>query len=167
MKLYVVRHAIAWDPDPIRWPADRDRPLTASGEKQFRRAARGIRQIVPEIDALLTSPYTRAHQTATILKEEAHWPSPRACAELEAGAAPERILRAVFRHERASALALVGHEPDLSDLCAYLLLGRDSRPPFKLKKGAVVCLRVECGLGPGVVSLDWLLPPRVLREFDG
>ena len=43
MDLYLVRHAIAFNPDPTQWPDDSQRPLTPEGQKRFKRAARGNR----------------------------------------------------------------------------------------------------------------------------
>jgi phosphohistidine phosphatase len=60
MDLYLVRHAIAGDADPSRWPNDSDRPLTPAGEKRFRRAARGLGRIVPKVDVVLSSTFARA-----------------------------------------------------------------------------------------------------------
>jgi phosphohistidine phosphatase len=40
MDLYLVRYAIAFDPDETQWPDDSQRPLTPDGEKHFKQAAR-------------------------------------------------------------------------------------------------------------------------------
>src|SRR5215471_19083588 len=88
MYLYLVRHAIAFEPDPAQWPDDRDRPLTPEGEKRFRQAALGLRELVPSVDAVLSSPLVRAWQTAAILARKAGWPEPQRFDALEPGTPP-------------------------------------------------------------------------------
>ena len=76
MELYLVRHAIAEERDPRRWPDDAQRPLSERGRARFARAAAGLRTLGVEVDLLLSSPYARAWATAEILSEEAGWPAP-------------------------------------------------------------------------------------------
>src|SRR5919108_1086248 len=110
MRVYLVRHAIAYNRDPEAWPSDRDRPLTDAGVKKFRRAARGLQQFVPEVDTVLSSRLTRAWQTAGILMEEASWPAAVACAALEPGHPAPEAVAAPPAHATAAGVALVGHE---------------------------------------------------------
>ncbi|MBI1851899.1 MAG: histidine phosphatase family protein [Planctomycetes bacterium] len=166
MNLIIIRHAIAHEHDPSRWPADRDRPLTDEGTRRFERSARALGRLVPDVAILLASPFVRTWQTAKILEVEARWPSPVESVELESGATPERILKALARHASAAEVAIVGHEPDLGNLCAYLLVGRDARSPFEFKKGAAACAEVGRRFAPGSATLKWLLPPKVLAEVD-
>ena len=76
MELYLVRHAIAGKPDAASWPDDSERPLTEEGITRFRPAARGLATLVPDVERVLSSPWTRAWQTAEILQEENDWPAP-------------------------------------------------------------------------------------------
>ena len=86
MKLLLVRHAIAEERDDKRWPSDADRPLTQRGMRRFRSAAAGLGTLVPEVDRLLTSPFVRAHQTATILEDVLDWPEAEVRPHLAGGA---------------------------------------------------------------------------------
>ena len=70
MILYLIRHATAFDPDPVKWADDRQRPLTDEGAEKFRQAAKKLKRIAPEVDAVLSSSLVRAWQTAKILEEE-------------------------------------------------------------------------------------------------
>ena len=96
MYVYLVRHAIAFEPDSSAWPDDRERPLTPAGQKRFRRAARGLRTLVPSVDLMLSSPLTRAWQTAEVLQQVARWPAPTRFEPLEPGRAPEEVLEALI-----------------------------------------------------------------------
>src|SRR5439155_13416515 len=84
VELLLVRHAIAFNRDPDRWPHDGDRSLTPQGEARFRKAARGLKAILPSVELVLSSPYARAWRTAEILSEETGWPDPKPSEALEA-----------------------------------------------------------------------------------
>ena len=165
LELLVVRHAIAESRDPVAWPDDSARPLTARGERRFRSAARGLRRIVPAVDAVLASPYERAWRTAELLHEEAGWPEPERCRELEAPRPPEDVLGPLAKRSEAS-LALVGHEPHLSLLASLLLTGGPDSARIELRKGGVVLLGFAGRCEPGQAVLRWYLTPKLLRALD-
>jgi phosphohistidine phosphatase len=165
MNVYLVRHAIAFEPDPTAWPDDRERPLTPGGEKKFRRAVRGLQQLVPSVDLVLSSPLTRAWQTAAILAKDAGWPEPRRFDPLEPGRSPAEVLDGLQPHQGAAAMALVGHEPSLHELAAYFLTGDPGSGRLVLRKGGVVSLIFEHGLQPAGAELEWLVRPRILRAL--
>ena len=159
MELYVVRHGIAFDRDPGRWPDDRDRPLTEEGEARFRRAARGLARITGSVDIVLSSPLARAWRTAELLEDEAGWPEPIGCGELEPERRPVEVVGALEPYRSADAVALVGHEPLLGEVIGHLLSGGADDGAIPLKKG-----------GAAMVSLDgddaelrWLLTPKIER----
>jgi phosphohistidine phosphatase len=165
MDLYLVRHAIAFDPDPQRWPQDRDRPLTPRGEKRFVRAARGMAELVDSVDVVLSSPFARAWRTAELLHKHADWPAPVECSALEAGGAPADALQALQPHASASAVALVGHEPNMHELASYLLTAEANHAQLEFRKGGVARLSIDSALRPGSATLVWLLTPKVLRTL--
>ena len=153
--IYVVRHAIAEERDADRWPDDAERPLTEAGEESFREAARGLARIVPSVDVVLASPYVRAWRTAEILAEEAGWPAPTRCIELEAWRAPSDAVDVLG--EQRGSVALVGHEPYLSRLVSLLLAKDDDAVHIDLKKGGVI--HVEDRV------LRWYATPKLLRAI--
>ncbi|MGI9147570.1 MAG: SixA phosphatase family protein [Chloroflexota bacterium] len=165
MDLYLVRHAVAFDFDPSRWPDDSQRPLTPEGQKRFKRSARGLRALVPSVDVVLSSPWVRAWQTAEILESEAHWPSPLACEALASGRAPAEILQALEPSTSHGMSALGGHEPSLHELVSYLLAADMARVQIEMKKGGLARLKLSDGLRPGAARLQWLLAPKVLRAL--
>lgn len=163
-ELLIIRHAIAHERDPSSWPNDDERPLTKQGIDRFHRAARGLRRIADAPDELLCSPLVRARQTAAILEEKAGFPAPIELQALRPGADVAATIRAL--QERAAArIALVGHEPDLSQLIAVLLGGLAVRVAVEMKKGAVAQLAFAARIDPGAGTLRALLPPRVLRAL--
>jgi phosphohistidine phosphatase len=165
MELYLIRHGVAATRDPSRWPEDRDRPLTPEGEDRFRKAARGLGKLVPAVERVFASELARAWRTAELLHEEIEWPQPEKCVELEPGATAELAVRALVPVSGAASVALVGHEPNLSDLAALLLTGDQDGVGIQLKKGAVISLEVDGLPGDGDALLRWALPPKALRAL--
>jgi phosphohistidine phosphatase len=165
MELYVVRHAIAAERDPERWPDDRDRPLTPAGMVKFRAAARGLARLASDIEAVWSSPLRRAWQTAEILHVDAGWPAPRECAALEPDRPAAEIIRELAAAAHGAPVALVGHAPNLDELIALLLEGPRGQPRFALRKGGAACLDVE-PRKPGDAGLLWFASPKLLRSLD-
>ena len=149
--IYLVRHAIAEDRDAERWPDDALRPLTKDGEKKFRRAARGLREVASTVDVVLASPYVRAWRTAEILHEEAKWPPPAREERLEAWRDPSDGLALTGGD---GTIALVGHEPYLSRLASLVLTGDDDKVHIDFKKGGVILLEGT--------MLRWYATPKML-----
>ena len=158
LDLFIVRHGIAEEQDPIRWPDDADRPLTMEGEVAFRRAAQGLAKLADPVSTVLASPYVRAWRTAEILHEEAGWPKPEPFKALEADNTPQDVIDELASAPGGPSIALVGHEPMLSELTGILVGGGS----VELKKGAIARLDVRA-LTRGGATLRWLLPPKVLR----
>ena len=164
MDLYIVRHAAAYGRDPDRWPDDSRRPLTPEGEEEFRLAARGLARIASRADAVLSSPYQRAWQTAQILSELDSWPTPEPSPVLEPTLPPQKAALAL--EDYAGTVAVVGHRPGLHELAAYLLTGEADGLEITIKKGGVVCIRIDGTLEPGAGELRWLLTPKALRSLS-
>ena len=155
MELYLIRHGPAEERDPARWPDDEDRPLTADGEEETGRAARGLARQMEAVDRIVTSPARRARRTAEILREQlgrpvrlAQWPELRPDSE----AAPI-LARAAAEGGR---LVLVGHEPTLGELVSYALTGEAGRL-VRLSRAGAASLTFPSRMVPGGAQLDWLL----------
>ena len=164
VEVFLVRHAIAHERDRTRWPNDALRPLTAEGKKKFRKAARGLAHCLPRGAVLLTSPFTRARETAAILAAATRGPKAVECEQLAAGA-PVELAFELLRGRREKAVVLVGHEPHLSTWMSAALAGGHARLKIEFKKGGAACLDFEKRVEPGGATLRWMLPPRTLREL--
>lgn len=162
MRLLIVRHAIAV-PRGTAGIEDDARPLTSHGVKRFERAARGIAALLPPPDALLTSPLPRARHTAELLA--AAWGGIDVSDEpaLAGGDldALGRLLDA--RRRRCKLLAIVGHEPHLSQVLAHVVGARHA-PPLEFRKGGAALVDLPGRFAQGGALL-WFLPPRVLRRL--
>jgi phosphohistidine phosphatase len=161
MELIIIRHAIAVARGTPGVP-DEDRPLTPEGEQKFREAAKGLAALVDPPDAVLTSPWLRARQTAAIAAAAWGRVEPVETPALASGSFEEQA-EVLDRYPRDATVAVVGHEPWVSELLARLLGTRhDERLEFK--KGGVAVVEVPGRLAGGG-RLVWYLPPKVLRRL--
>jgi phosphohistidine phosphatase len=164
--VYLVRHAIGEQRDYARWPDDSKRPLSPEGVARFRPAARGLRELVPNVDAMLTSPWVRAQQTAEVLEEETGWPAPQPSAPL-AGNRPAADALPVLRSlDGIGSVAVVGHEPYVSSLVSLLAAGEDGVLDLEVKKGGVVFVACLGTPAPDAGVLRWSVSPKILRRLD-
>ncbi len=159
MELWLLRHAAA--EDQAESGHDADRTLTEDGHKRARDVARGLAQLEPGIQLILTSPYARARQTAEPAARALRLAGKlRETQALEPSSDPQEILDEV-RAEKAESILLVGHEPHLGALLGRLVSGRPGLE-IPMKKAAVARLTWT---GSGAATLRALLPPKVLARF--
>ncbi len=156
MNLWIVRHAIAEDRSDSL--PDHERELTKKGVKRFTRHVRALSRIDVRFSELLTSPWTRAVQTAELLAKLAER-EPVQIDEL-ASAPSQALLDAISG--RGEDVAVVGHEPWLSELVAWLVLGDPNLAPcFPLEKGGVILLAGDPR--PSAMTLRASFSPAILR----
>lgn len=162
MRLILLRHGPAGTADAKRWPDDRERPLSAIGKKRTRKAALGIARLEPKLGRIWTSPLVRARETAERLAA-AYDPKPKIVVvdALAPGIDIWRELISESRRTPGEVLALVGHEPDLGML-AGRLVGREATA-LPLKKAGACRIDTSGLLRGGSGTLEWFLPPRILR----
>ncbi len=155
MQLYFLRHGLAEWPewDPAR---DHERPLTKEGVKKMKAIAQAIARLDPKFDAILSSPYTRAWQTADIVANALGLEA-RAEPRLAPGFNIESLTEIVRVNAEAKSLLLIGHEPTFSAVIAQLIGGGR----VVIKKGALARVDVD-GDGELHGELVWLLQPKVL-----
>lgn len=160
MRLVIIRHAAAV-PHGTPGIAEEDRPLTPEGEAKFREAARALARVFDRPDALLTSPWLRARQTAAIAG--AAWKIEPKEAKALAGGTFEEHAALLDAYPKDATLVIVGHEPYVSGLLARLLgVKRPERLEFK--KGGVAVVDLPGALAEGGVLVAYL-PPKVLRKL--
>lgn len=162
MDLYLVRHAIAAERDDGAFPNDDERPLTTDGIHKFRLASQGLAELGMKPSRIVSSPLLRARQTAEILRDIVSKDAPITISPaLTPGAEHGALVKAIAKYAE-DEIAVVGHEPHLSGLASYLLVGGDSAV-LEFKKGAVARLKFPERAAPGAGSLEWLIQPGALR----
>jgi phosphohistidine phosphatase len=158
MKLYVIRHAIALD--AAEGMRDEERPLTDEGRERFADGVRGLERLDVRFDLVLHSPLLRAAETAELLVPLLD-DDGGTLVTAELAQAPTPALLELLT---AAEVAVVGHEPWLSELIAWLVTQRrELATGFELKKGAVAVLEGEPR--PGGMALLAFYPPGALREL--
>ena len=120
LELCFFRHAIAVDREDPSVTSDSERPLTEEGVRKTRLAAEGLKRMDVGFDKILTSPWLRASQTASLLAEVLLLQAPEKMAGLEGDRQPEELVEALAHHHGKKTL-LVGHEPLLSATVVPLL----------------------------------------------
>ncbi|MGL4400236.1 MAG: phosphohistidine phosphatase SixA [Luteolibacter sp.] len=157
MDLILLRHGKAEDNHP---DGDFSRPLVEKGRKQSRRAAMLLRAAEMLPDIVLTSPLVRARQTAEEFCNTAGIPGATIQGWLACGMAPETAMRELAAFHDFKSVAIVGHEPDFSQLIQWILGANGGS--IEVKKGAIASLRVSPPSRSG--TLVCLIPPALMKN---
>ena len=168
MKLLVVRHAIAEDQEEFKGTGESDdlRPLTPEGRRKMKDVARGLRQVVPTIDLLATSPLVRADQTAQIVAGAYKGIKSMTVRHLRPEGSIQSVLKWLGKRKGDSVVAVVGHEPQLGVLVSWLLTGLQ-KSFVEMKKGGACLIEMDESMRPGRAKLLWFLTPSQLRVIGG
>jgi phosphohistidine phosphatase len=162
MILYFLRHGLAglrkeWEGDDSR------RPLTKKGLKHMGTQAKTIVRLDLQLDVIITSPLTRAFQTADIVARKLKMVAPLEHDERLAPGFDRADLEQVLAdHPGAKNIMLVGHAPDFSLTISALTGGGN----VTLKKGGLARVDITA-TDPLQGGLVWLLPPKImlLQQF--
>ncbi|HXL39486.1 MAG TPA: phosphohistidine phosphatase SixA [Myxococcales bacterium] len=161
MQLYVVEHGIAVEGGegiPDEW-----RPLTDRGRRRFQKTARAFGKLGRKLDLILTSPLVRAVQTAEILAGETEPGEVAVLAELDPKFDVEALRNAIAsRAGKAEAVAIVGHEPQLSSVLAAL--SGVSQAEIDLENGTIVRVDVSTLTDGASADPRWWLKPKGTRK---
>ena len=134
-----IKHLILWrHADAEIATAQQDdmaRALTFKGVKQSRLMAKWLNQYLPKDTLVLVSPALRALQTAEPLDVQAE-----VVDVLQPEASLHHILSLLGQYS-AESILLIGHQPWLGELIAYMLRGQGEA--ISVKKGAVWWLRLS------------------------
>src|SRR5215471_9197640 len=125
MEIYLLRHGLAVERGAQDYNSDAERPLTDEGERKLRDIALAMRKMELEFDLILSSPYTRARQTAEIVADGL---KARKQLEYSDALTPDGSMRELIeflnrRKPKPDSILLVGHEPYLSGLVSLLVSG--------------------------------------------
>lgn len=162
--LYLVRHAIAFERGGD-WPDDTKRPLTHKGAARMREIVDGLLEMGVTLDVVITSPLVRAKQTADLIISG--WPEPPGLIvspALSPGTASSVVGDVLGQHTQPAGIALVGHEPGLGELAAWLI---GARNPLAFKKGGIARIDIPPQPLQGSGTLVWMATPKMLRALKG
>lgn len=161
MHLYLIRHGIAVDREDPNCPPDTERPLTPKGMKRSHAAALGLRALDVKPNAVLTSPWLRAAQTAEIFCETIGYPTKKIIRTdaLKGTSSPSDLLHEL-QSMKANVVLCFGHEPHLHLVIGHVL--HTNAKITELKKAALAILDLE-RFSPPQGRLLALYPPGTLR----
>ncbi len=168
VQLILIRHSLAQERDEFQKKAKMDdafRPLTMKGRKRLQNISGFMKKRwVKQLDLVISSPYTRARQSAEIISQVYDELKIVECAELVPQSPPQAFVKWIkSQNFKGSSFAIVGHEPNLSLLATYLLAGNEYAF-LEFKKAGLMCLEVDMlkGLGPSSAKLQWLIAPKLI-----
>ena len=150
MDLILWRHAEAEDGMP-----DAKRRLTDKGQKQAQQMAVWLRAHLPKNTRILASPATRTQQTVQALELPFE-----TLTDVGISASAVSILTAAGWPDASNAVLVVGHQPTLGQLAAYLLCGEEQY--WSVKKGALWWISNRVRQGEGQSVLRCALAPEML-----
>ena len=132
MDLILWRHAEAFEMREVE--DDLARALTPKGERQAQRMADWLGQRLAHSTRIYVSPALRCQQTAKALGKKF-----KTLAELAPDGNGEALLKAARWPDANEPVLIVGHQPTLGLVAAYLL--SETPQPWTIKKGAVWWIR--------------------------
>ena len=125
MELILWRHAEAEEGFP-----DSGRKLTPKGEKQAAAMAAWLKSRLSDEYRVVASPAHRTQQTARALTADF-----KTLKEIAVGTSAEALLGAIGWPDAKGTVIVVGHQPTLGEVAAFVLT--DRKESLAIKKGAV------------------------------
>ena len=153
MDLILWRHAEALEMREIH--DDMDRALTPKGERQAQRMATWLNRQLPSSARVMASPARRAQQTAAPLERKI-----KTVPALAPDGTVEGLLHAVRWPDAREPVLVVGHQPTLGLVAAYLLAGQAQAWP--VRKGSLWWLRARERAGVLQVVLHAVVSPELV-----
>jgi phosphohistidine phosphatase len=164
MNIFILRHGIAAERGAPGFEDDSLRPLTPKGKRQLKKSVAAMRKMKLRFDLILSSPFTRAKQTAEIVAENLNLKKRlKFSDELKSGGNTEKLIGEIAGLKPPPRnILLVGHEPDLSRLISRLVSG-DKNMAMDFKKGGLCKLEAENLRAGKCAAFAWLLMPRQMK----
>ena len=157
MLIYLLRHAEA----ETLAASDQARRLTPKGDEQASRVGKFCQRQGIEPAVILSSPVTRALQTAKLVAKslpeaelvEVPWAT--------CGMDPWAAMDELKAYAKFPSVMLVGHQPDLGGLAAALL-GMPSVHALRVRKALLIGIDAAGGLATGAGTLQFFIPVRLM-----
>ncbi len=159
MHVYLLRHGIA-ENAPVGG-RDEDRELTAEGREKLSELLHRLAKSGLRPDAILSSPYRRALQTANVASEILSGPEPILSHALVPHGTPRGLWNEIRANPDCEHLLLAGHEPLFSQAVSYLLGSPSLR--VEMKKGAIAAIEFTSVRGEPRGVLRWMLIPKLCQ----
>lgn len=163
MIVYLLRHAIAEDRSSTG--RDRDRILTPEGIRKLETVIRVAARCGMEPGQILSSPYARTEQTASIARRMLGVTNTLSLSDaFTPDSSPEAAWAEIRQWERDAPLLVVTHEPLISTLLSFLLDASQGVHDFR--KAGLAMLEVYRRGAQPAASLRWLLTPALAAAIE-
>ena len=161
MNLFVMRHGIAVDLGAPGITHDAERSLTPEGRSKLAHIVKAMHRMELAFDAIISSPYVRARQTAELVACGFKKPAKvQLCEALIPDGTSVQVVDILRRLKPLPGnLLIVGHEPNLSSLVSVLVGGKGGSCVV-FKKGGLCKLCVHSLRPQPDASIEWLLTPK-------
>lgn len=155
MRVLFVRHAPALNrSDWLR--DDLLRPLSDKGITAAKKIFKGLSKVYKAPQLILTSEAVRAGESADIFSKYFGHAKIKVSPLLNPGATYDGV-KELLSEANLEYVAVVGHEPDMSEIISMFLCGRDDLP-IEVKKAALIELEID---EEGFGVLKSLIPPKI------
>jgi phosphohistidine phosphatase len=162
MTIYFLRHASAGK-SIMNPKKDERRPLDDEGILQARYMGRMLANLDVQVDQIVSSPLTRARQTASLVANELAFESAVQIDDaLRPDAEFEQFQEMLARYKKDDAVMVVGHNPSLTEFLSKSVSAGSGATQIDFKKGAVA--KVELNGRNG--ALQWLVTPKIARTLQ-
>lgn len=159
MNIYLIRHGEAEKASLQK--KDFDRKLTPEGEQKIEAAAEGWKLLISNFSHIISSPLTRAVQTAEIVAAVYKFHGKVLIDKrLSPGSKTQSIVDICYEI-MGNDMAFVGHEPDFSEHFSNLISSAGAFVDFKKGMIAKIGFDGKVRLGKGV--LEFLIPAKAYK----
>lgn len=162
MIVYFLRHASAGK-KILSAKKDERRPLDPEGILQVRYIGSMLAALEVQVEAIVSSPLTRAMQTASLVANELAFES---AVQTDEALLPEseydQFRSMLSRLKQYDEIIVVGHNPSFTEFLSKSISGATGVAQIEFKKGAVA--KVETNGRNG--NLHWLIVPKIARVLQ-
>ena len=169
-----MRHGCAGNrlSDPTK---DTKRQLTVSGKKEVVEIAKSLKKLGVNFNVIISSPLTRAFQTAKIIaKEYKLIEQIEQFEELKPNGSKDFLYNKLSKSNIDSVILIVGHEPYLSSMINDIISKNDdtdrnyntNHNNIILKKAGLSRIKITSTVPKLKGELRWLLTPRILKKLS-
>ena len=168
-----MRHGCAGNrlSDPMK---DTKRQLTVSGKKEVVEIAKSLKKLGVNFNVIISSPLTRAFQTAKIIAKEYNLTEQiEQSEELKPNGSKDYLSNKLSKLNIDSVILIVGHEPYLSSMINDIISNNadtdrnynTNHNNIVLKKAGLSRIKITSTVPKLKGELRWLLTPRILKKI--
>lgn len=161
MKILLIRHAEAIDYETETVRNDEWRFITPKGRKTSLTVFKKLKDEFFSLEKIYSSPYIRSVQTAEILATYLKFKfDVEVVNELSPQAPVEKVVDMIKRNSIFQTIALVGHDPMITNLANVLSGGKTAN--LQMKKSSVCCIEYDINSQKG--EFMWYINPKTLEK---